>query len=107
MAEQLQIGADFNRAKASDRQQINQITTTTRLPNNLFVTITYMTPEAATFTYGFYHGNQQRLAPLLTYRPHLHAPKCLQCNQTSRIPHIICLYPPDPRHGHSHGGNCG
>ena len=62
MEEQLQIGVDHNRTRFSIRQQINQNTTITRLPNNLFGTIIYMTSDAATYTYGFHHGYQQRLA---------------------------------------------
>jgi hypothetical protein len=62
MEEQFQIGVDHNRTKSNIRQQINLNTTTTRLPNNLFGTIIYMAPDAATFTYGFHHGHLQRLA---------------------------------------------
>jgi hypothetical protein len=62
MEEQIQIGMDHHRTRFSIRQQINQNTTTTRLPNNLFGTIIRMAPEAATYTYGFHHGHQQRLA---------------------------------------------
>ena len=62
MEEQLQIGVDHNRTRFNIRQQINQNTTITRLPNNLFGTIIYMTSDAATYTYGFHHGYQQRLA---------------------------------------------
>jgi hypothetical protein len=74
MDEQLQIGVDHHRTKTSIRQQINQNTTTKRLPNSLFGMKIYMAPEAATFAYGFYHGNQQRLAlrliPITCRRPY-------------------------------------
>ena len=62
METQLQIEMDHNRTRHSIRQKINRNTTTTRLPNNLFGTILYMAPDAATYTYGFHHGHQQRLA---------------------------------------------
>ena len=62
METQLQIGVDQHCTRFSTHQQINQNTTTTRLPNNLFGTIIYMAPDTANYTYGFHHGHQQRLA---------------------------------------------
>ena len=58
----LQIAVDINRNRHHIRQQLNQNSIPTRLPNVTFSTILYMGPEAATFTYGFYHGNRQWLA---------------------------------------------
>ena len=55
----LQIAVDINRTRHHIRQQLNQNSTPIRLPNGTFGTILYMSPEAATFTYGSYHGNRQ------------------------------------------------
>ena len=70
----LQIAVDINRNKYHIRQQLNHNSTPTRLPNGTFGTTIYMGPEAATFTYGFYHGTRQRLAlriiPITYKRPY-------------------------------------
>ena len=74
MEDQLQIAVDINLNKHCIRQQLNKNTPITRLPNGTFGTTIVMGLEAATFTFGFYHGNQQRLAlriiPITYRRPY-------------------------------------